>query len=68
MQRLADSLESLSDVGKSYSKGLDGAERILEIQCVGIPVYSTELHHLERETQCCLRAVSKTDVLLNFSM
>ena len=44
---LAGLLKTLSNIGKSYSKGLDGTERILEIQCVGITINSAKLHHLQ---------------------
>ena len=38
--------KSLSDVGQSYRESLDGCERVLEVQGVGVLVYPAELHHL----------------------
>ena len=38
--------KSLSDVGQSYRESLDGCERVLEVQGVGVLVNPPKLHHL----------------------
>ena len=43
-----DSLQSLSDVGERHPKGLDGGERVLEVQRVRVVVDPAKLHHLKK--------------------
>ena len=38
--------KSLSDVGQSYRESLDGCERVLEVQGVGVLINPPKLHHL----------------------
>jgi len=40
------SFESLCDIGERHGEGLNGRERVLKVQSVGVRVDSTELHHL----------------------
>ena len=44
------SLQTLCDIGKSYSKGLNRREGILEVQSISVAINPSELHDLERDS------------------
>ena len=53
------SLQSLRDVGERHPEGLDGGERVLEVQRVRVVVDPAKLHHLKKKfeigRQCSLQ-------------
>ena len=53
------SLQSLRDVGERHPEGLDGGERVLEVQRVRVIVDPAKLHHLKKKfeigRQCSLQ-------------